>query len=76
VPTPWAAATFTAIDLRLADFFGPCFVEVRKALALANDTLNPIYDSGDGTHLNDAGHRVIFDRVRAVIDSGQCVRAR
>jgi lysophospholipase L1-like esterase len=76
VPSAWAAATFADIDKRLADFFGPCFVEVRTALALSNDTLNPAYDSGDGQHLNDAGHRVVYDKMKAAIDSGQCVRVR
>jgi lysophospholipase L1-like esterase len=76
VPSAWAAQTFVAIDFRLSDFFGPCFVEVRSALSLPDNTLNPIYDSGDGQHLNDAGHQVIYDRMKAVIDSGNCVRAR
>jgi lysophospholipase L1-like esterase len=76
VPSAWAAQTFADIDRRLADFFGPCFVEVRTALSLADNTLNPIYDSGDGQHLNDAGHNVIYTRVKAIIDSGNCVRVR
>jgi lysophospholipase L1-like esterase len=76
VPSAWAAATFADIDKGLADFFGPCFVEVRTALGMPDNTLNPAYDSGDGQHLNDAGHRVVHDRMKAVIDSGSCVRVR
>ena len=76
LPSAWAAQTFADIDRRLADFFGPCFVEVRTALSMSNNTLNPAYDSGDGQHLNDAGHRVIYDRVKAVIETGNCVRVR
>ncbi|MEM9023666.1 MAG: T9SS type A sorting domain-containing protein, partial [Bacteroidota bacterium] len=32
------------------------------------DTLNPIYDSGDGVHLNNAGHKLLFNEaVQAAI---------
>jgi lysophospholipase L1-like esterase len=27
--------------------------------------IDPLYDSGDGIHLNDAGHKILFDRVVA-----------
>jgi lysophospholipase L1-like esterase len=76
IPTGWAAQTFIDDDARLADFFGPCFVELRSALAMPDNSLNPAYDSGDGQHLNDAGHYVIYTRVKAAIDSGNCVRVR
>ena len=32
-------------------------------LANADGTINPTYDSGDGVHLNDAGHGILFARV-------------
>ena len=76
VPSAWAAQTFAEIDQRLGQAFGPCFVYARAALAMPNDTLNPDYDSGDGQHLNDAGHQVIYSLVKTAIDSGNCVRAR
>lgn len=27
--------------------------------------INPLYDTGDGIHINDAGHKILFDRVVA-----------
>jgi lysophospholipase L1-like esterase len=73
-PSAYATGVFADIDRRLASEFGPCFVEVRTALANPDNSLNPIYDSGDGQHLNDLGHQVIHDRMKSVIDSGSCVR--
>ncbi|MBK7107259.1 MAG: T9SS type A sorting domain-containing protein [Ignavibacteriae bacterium] len=32
-------------------------------LANADGTINSNFDSGDGVHLNDAGHRILFNRV-------------
>lgn len=28
-----------------------------------NDEINPLFDTGDGTHLNDMGHRILVQRV-------------
>jgi acyl-CoA thioesterase-1 len=66
-------ALLQPLDQRLAALFSPCFVAVRVALAGADGRLAPIYDSGDGTHPNDAGHAVIAARVVSLIDSGRCV---
>ena len=74
VPTAAQAATIAQIDSRLAGAVGACFVDVRSALATANNTLDPRWDSGDGQHLNDAGHAIVFGRIKAVLESGQCVR--
>ena len=73
-PSAAQAASFAETDRRLAEAFGPCFVPIRQALATASDTLNPIYDSGDGQHLNDAGHARVQALVQAAIESGQCVK--
>jgi lysophospholipase L1-like esterase len=73
-PTAQQAVTLADIDRRLAAEFGGCFVNVRAVLATSSNTLDPRYDSGDGQHLNDAGHAVVFDQVRTVLESGQCVR--
>ncbi|HXE50583.1 MAG TPA: SGNH/GDSL hydrolase family protein [Ramlibacter sp.] len=67
-------ALLAEIDARLAVDVAPCFVATREALAAPDGTLDPSYDSGDGVHVNDAGHAVIAARVEAVIDSGECVR--
>lgn len=72
-PTPQQAATLADIDRRLAAEFGGCFVGVRAVLATPANTLDPRYDSGDGQHLNDAGHAVVFEQVRAALENGQCV---
>ena len=68
-------ALLPQIDAQLANAVGPCFVDVRSILASTDGRINPIYDSGDGVHLNDAGHAVIFNRVKAVLEAEACVRA-
>ncbi|MEM1271442.1 MAG: SGNH/GDSL hydrolase family protein [Bacteroidota bacterium] len=40
-------------------------VDVWTELALPDGRIQPGFDSGDGIHLNDEGHRIIFERVRA-----------
>ncbi|HKB54471.1 MAG TPA: SGNH/GDSL hydrolase family protein, partial [Ramlibacter sp.] len=67
-------AVLPQIDARMSAAVAPCFAAVREALAGPDGRLNPIYDSGDGLHPNDAGHAVIASKVEGVIDSGQCVR--
>jgi lysophospholipase L1-like esterase len=67
-------ARLPQIDARLAQAVGPCFVAVREALATPSGQIDERYSAGDGVHVNDAGHALILERVRAVIDGGQCVR--
>ena len=67
-------ALLPVIDAGLSAAVQPCFVATREALAAPDGTLDPRYDSGDGLHLNDAGHAITASRVRAVIDSGTCVQ--
>lgn len=40
-------------------------INVWDGLAAADATILPKYNSGDGTHLNDAGHRFIYDKTVA-----------
>lgn len=68
-------ALLPQIDARLSASVGPCFVAVREVLAGPDGKLDPRYDSGDGVHPNDAGHALIYERVRAVVDSKRCVEA-
>jgi len=63
-----------AIDARLSANVGPCFVEVRAALAGPDGRLAPAYDSGDGVHPNEAGHEQISLAVRNTLDSGRCIK--
>lgn len=62
-----------AIDTQLMASVGACFVEVRAALAGSDGRLAPGYDSGDGVHPNEAGHRVIADQVDKAIAARKCV---
>ena len=50
-------STFTRFDDFAVDFW--------TTLALSDGTIDPLYDSGDGIHLNDAGHRILLGRVTA-----------
>jgi lysophospholipase L1-like esterase len=50
-------STFARFGSRALDFW--------TDLAMPDGTINPIYDSGDGVHLNDAGHAILFNRVVA-----------
>jgi len=68
-------ALLPQIDAALSQAVSPCFVAVREALAAPDGTIDARYDSGDGVHLNDAGHAVIHDSLRNLIDTQRCVRA-
>jgi lysophospholipase L1-like esterase len=61
------------IDQQVAAAAGPCFVPLRAGLAGPDGRLAPAYDSGDGVHLNDAGHRWVWQQVREVLHRGDCV---
>jgi len=43
--------------------FGPYAIDFWSQIALPNSTIDPQYDSGDGVHLNDAGHGILWSRV-------------
>jgi acyl-CoA thioesterase I len=62
------------IDRRLDMTVSPCFVALREELAGTDGRLDARFDSGDGVHPNDAGHALIYERVRTLLDAGQCVR--
>ncbi|MDQ7990021.1 MAG: SGNH/GDSL hydrolase family protein [Candidatus Dactylopiibacterium sp.] len=68
-------ARLVQIDEQLAALAGRCFVPVREALAGPDGKLSATYDAGDGVHPNAAGHVLIRDKIKAVIDSGACVKA-
>ena len=44
--------------------FGPMAIDFWTILADTNNLPSPLYDSGDGVHLNDAGHKILFNRVK------------
>ena len=65
--TPFGA-TQDAVQLGVRDsvfsFFGNMALDFWNGIALPSNDIDPIFDSGDGTHLNDAAHAVLFGRVR------------
>jgi hypothetical protein len=44
--------------------FGNYAIDFWTGIALPDYTINPVYSFGDNIHLNDAGHRELFKRVR------------
>ncbi len=45
--------------------FAKYAIDFWTQLAQDNGTIRPQYDSGDGVHLNDAAHEILFQRVQA-----------
>jgi len=43
--------------------YSPYIIDFWTGLAMPDNSLNPIYDSGGGIHLNDAGHALLCSRV-------------
>lgn len=43
--------------------YGDHAVDLWSGLSLADGSIRPAYDAGDGIHLNDTGHRIIFERM-------------
>lgn len=66
-------AQMRTIDSRLASSVGACFVDVRQLLAGPDGRLAPGYDSGDGVHPNEAGHRLIAEQMDKTIGARNCV---
>ena len=44
--------------------FGNNAIDFWTGIALPDNTMNPIYSAGDNIHLNNAGHKELFKRVR------------
>lgn len=62
------------VDRQLTAEAGPCFVPLYHALADGTGLIAARYRFGDGIHLNDAGHELIFRQILATLGSGRCVR--
>jgi lysophospholipase L1-like esterase len=52
--------------------YSPCFIDIFSQLADSDLQIRAQYEGGDGIHLNDAGHRVIFSQAVAVIEPYLC----
>lgn len=62
------------IDRKLSADVGGCFVSIRESLSGSDGKLLPEFNSGDGVHPNDAGHKLIFTKLLATIKSETCIR--
>lgn len=43
--------------------FSSNYIDFWTTLANSDGTINPLYNAGDGVHLNDAGHQILLQRV-------------
>ena len=43
--------------------FGDRAIDFWTGLAMEDGSIDPVYDSGDGVHLNDRAHRILFQRM-------------
>ena len=61
-------ATQDAIQLGVQDSIFSTFenmaIDFWNGIALPSNDIDPMFDSGDGTHLNDAAHAILFGRVQ------------
>jgi lysophospholipase L1-like esterase len=53
----------TSVRDSILSYFGNFSVDFWNGIADANDGILPQYNSGDGTHLSDAGHAVLVQRI-------------
>lgn len=56
-------AVQTGVRDSILNYFGNFAVDFWNGIADANDDILPQYNSGDGTHLSDAGHAVLIQRI-------------
>lgn len=63
------------INASLAAKLGPCFINVFDGIAAPDGRISSAYDSGDGVHPNEAGHKIIASTVQTAIEGGKCIRA-
>ncbi len=69
---------FSSVDTRqrlatqadqIEALFSPYVISIYSELADSNHRIKPPYGSGDGIHLNNAGHQFIFTEVRTLFDT-------
>ncbi|WP_163324762.1 GDSL-type esterase/lipase family protein [Draconibacterium mangrovi] len=46
------------------NYFGEYAIDFWTDLASEDGTINPLFDPGDGVHLNDTAHLILFNRVK------------
>lgn len=61
-------ASYIQVQLDVRDsinrYFGNRAIDFWSGLANAQNTIDSLYNSGDGVHVNNRGHRLLFNRVR------------
>lgn len=66
-PKNFSSAAPKAIQTGVRDsilsYFGNFAVDFWTGIADSNNDILPVYNSGDGTHLSDAGHSVLIQRI-------------
>jgi lysophospholipase L1-like esterase len=60
---PDRMATQKTVRAGILQRFGPFAIDLWSPLAAPNDSLSVLFDAGDGVHLNDEGHAVVFNQV-------------
>lgn len=55
----------TEVRDSILNYFGKYSIDFWTTIADTNNGIDPLYNSGDGTHLNNAGHRILNNRVIA-----------
>tara|TARA_B100000809_G_scaffold259873_1_gene305691 strand:+ start:8517 stop:10532 length:2016 start_codon:yes stop_codon:yes gene_type:complete len=53
----------TGVRDSILSYFGSYAIDFWTGCADVNNDIDPLYDSGDGTHLNNAGHRILNNEV-------------
>lgn len=61
--SPASVAIQTGVRDSILSYFGNFAVDFWTGIADVNNAIIPQYNSGDGTHLSDAGHRVLVQRI-------------
>lgn len=68
-----ASAIQVQLDVRdsIFSYFGNRALDFWNGLANSQNTIDSLYDSGDGVHVNNAGHRLLWQRAvqKAIPDS-------
>ena len=53
----------TGVRDSILSYFGSYAIDFWTGCADVNNDIDPLYDSGDGTHLNNTGHRILNNEV-------------
>lgn len=59
----WQLNTQTEVRDSVMSYFGPYSIDFWTGIGDSADHILPQFDSGDGVHLNDAGHAILVSRV-------------